>query len=55
MTGYGLQKQFYEWLAETDEPVTPCAHSPISLHNTIVQPFGVEKPNGYRYANWNVM
>ncbi len=34
MTGYGLQKQFYEWLAETDEPVTS-AH--IALYHYIVQ------------------
>ena len=34
MTGYGLQKQFYEWLAETDEPVTS-AH--IALHHYIIQ------------------
>jgi hypothetical protein len=34
MTGYGLQKQFYEWLAETDEPVTP-AH--IALYHYIIQ------------------
>ena len=34
MTGYGLQKQFYEWLAETDEPVTS-AH--IALYHYIIQ------------------
>lgn len=52
MTGYGLQKQFYEWLAETDEPVTP-AH--IALYHYIVQlcnrlgwknPIDIDTPTG---------
>ena len=52
MTGYGLQKQFYEWLAETDEPVTP-AH--IALYHYIVQlcnrlgwknPMDIDTPTG---------
>jgi hypothetical protein len=52
MTGYGLQKQFYEWLAETDEPVTP-AH--IALYHYIIQlcnrlgwknPMDIDTPTG---------
>lgn len=52
MTGYGLQKQFYEWLAETDEPVTS-AH--IALYHYIIQlcnrlgwknPMDIDTPTG---------